>query len=104
MDLHAILYSNDPHELQHVQLVINAAELRQCFLDQEKWIKETIREATEPQYYTREELANRLHVSLPTIDRNIENGKLPKPVRHGRRVLFNKADVNYHINHGNFKK
>lgn len=101
MDLHAILHTNDPRELQHVQLVVNAAELRQCFLDQEKWIRETIREATEPEYYTRDELSRLLHISLPTLDRRVERGELPKPVKHGRRVLYEKSAVNYYIKNDN---
>ena len=97
MDLHNMLYSADPSELQHVQLVISAAELRQCFDEQERWIRSTIKEATEPEYYTRKELSKLLHLSLPTIDRHVEQGRLPKPVKHGTRVLFNKADVNYYV-------
>lgn len=104
MDLHNLLYSRSPEELNHVQLVISAAELRQCFDEQERWIRATIKEATEPEYYTRKELSKLLHLSLPTIDRHVEQGRLPKPVKHGTRVLFDKASVNYFINHVNAPK
>jgi excisionase family DNA binding protein len=97
MDLHNILYSADPSELKNVQLVVNAADLRQCFDEQEKWIRSVIKEASEPEYYTREELSQLLHISLPTIDRRVESGKLPKPIKHGRRVLFDKSSVNCYI-------
>jgi len=97
MDLHSLLYS-DSQNLSQVQLVVNAEDLRKCFDAQERWIRSVISDATNPEYYTRSEVSKLLHITLPTVDRWVETGKLPKPSKNGRRVLFNKASVQYVLN------
>lgn len=43
-------------------------------------------------YLTRSDMAKKLHVSLPTIDKMIGTGKL-KAVRLGGRILFKEDDL-----------
>lgn len=47
---------------------------------------------TEPKYYNRNEVAAILHVSLPTIDRMMQDGRLTAK-RVGRRVLFDAQTI-----------
>jgi predicted DNA-binding transcriptional regulator YafY len=39
-------------------------------------------------YVTGEELAARMHVSVRTLQRLVDRGLVPKPIRFGRRVLY----------------
>lgn len=39
-------------------------------------------------YLTREQLAARLHISVRTLARLTKAGKIPKPIRVGRRLLY----------------
>ena len=59
-----------------------------------------IKERDEPEYYTREDLAALLHVSLPTIYEYRKKGVIPDPVKVGDRVLFDKAKVHEAISSG----
>jgi excisionase family DNA binding protein len=43
--------------------------------------------STEGKYYTRKEAAKRARITLPTLDKYIQEGKI-KAHRLGRRVLF----------------
>jgi excisionase family DNA binding protein len=45
-------------------------------------------------YLTRFEVASKLHVSLPTVDKYIRDGKV-KAVRVGRRLLFLESELNF---------
>ena len=56
-------------------------------------LRQKIKEQDEPEYYTREELADVLHVSLVTLGRWRESGLLPEPVKMDGRVLYDKAKV-----------
>ena len=44
-------------------------------------------------YYTRKEAAKRARITLPTLDKYIQEGKI-KAHRLGRRVLFSEEDIN----------
>ena len=90
MDLHNILYSPNA---ANIQVVINADELRKCFENFTAWGMERIKETREPEYYTREELAKRLHISEVTVYNWVSKGWLPKPVKINGRVLYDKAKV-----------
>ena len=46
----------------------------------------------EQKYYTRKEAAKRARITLPTLDKYIEEGKI-KAHRLGRRVLFSEEDI-----------
>lgn len=100
MDLHNILYSPNA---ANIQVVINADELRKCFEKMELNIMQRIREHDEPQYYTREQLAQLLHVSAPTIYKYRRKGLLPEPVTIDGRVLYDKAQVRRSIKNGNIR-
>lgn len=97
MELHNILFGRNPEDLRGIQLVINAADLSKCFHDMQRWVERCIREESSPEYYTRHELAELLHVTLTTIDKYAASGKLPKPIKQGRRTLFEKAATNFYI-------
>ena len=99
MDLHTLIHSDNA---ANIQVVINAKDLRD-FADQLMAYATTkIKERDEPEYYTREELANKLHVSLVTLNRWRDDGKLPQPVTIEGRVLYDKAEVRDAIN-SNYK-
>ena len=44
-------------------------------------------------YYTRKEAAKKARITLPTLDKYIQEGKI-KAHRLGRRVLFSEEDIN----------
>jgi excisionase family DNA binding protein len=48
--------------------------------------------STEGKYYTRKEAAKRACITMPTLDKYIQEGKI-KAHRLGRRVLFSEADI-----------
>lgn len=100
MDLHNILYSPNA---ANIQVVINAEELRKCFEKMELNIMQRIREHDEPQFYTREQLADMLHVSVPTIYNYRKKGLLPEPVTIEGRVLYDKAQVRQCIESGKLR-
>ncbi len=100
MDLHNILYSPNA---ANIQLVVNAAELRRCFEKLEEQIMKRIQEHDDPQFYTREELAEVLHVSVPTIYNYKNKGLLPDPVTIEGRVLYDKAQVRQCIESGKLR-
>ncbi len=51
-----------------------------------------LEDAKEPRYYSREEVAQILHVSLPALHSYVKRGLL-SPKRVGRRVLFDAQAV-----------
>ena len=73
--------------------VVSGEDLAKLFEDIKKFCIATIKERDEPKYYTREELAEVLHVSLVTLGRWRDNGLLPEPVKIDGRVLYDKAKV-----------
>ena len=95
MDLNAIIRSDNA---SNIQLVICAKDLRDLLDGAIAFAKQEIKERDEPDYYTREELAGKLHVSLVTLNRWRQSGKLPEPVIIEGRVLFNKAAVRDTLN------
>lgn len=97
MDLNALMHSDNA---ANIQVVISAKDLRECFESWMKFATKTIKERDEPEYYTREELAALLHVSLPTIYEYRKKGVIPDPVKVGDRVLFDKAKVHEAISSG----
>ena len=48
--------------------------------------------STEGKYYTRKEAAKRARITLPTLDKYIQEGKI-KAHRLGRRVLFSEEEI-----------
>jgi len=46
----------------------------------------------EDKFFTRAEVAEKLHISFPTLDNNIRKGRL-KAVRIGGRVLIRESDL-----------
>ena len=99
MDLNAIMHSP---EASNIQLVVSAKDLKDCF---ESWMKfaiQTIKDRDEPEYYTRDELKELLHVTDPTLLQYRKKGFIPEPVIIEGRVLYDKAEVRKAIS--KFKK
>lgn len=48
--------------------------------------------STEGKYYTRKEAAKRARITMPTLDKYIQEGKI-KAHRLGRRVLFSEDEI-----------
>jgi excisionase family DNA binding protein len=48
--------------------------------------------STGQKYYTRKEAAKRARITMPTLDKYIQEGKI-KAHRLGRRVLFSEEDI-----------
>lgn len=46
----------------------------------------------ENQYFTREEVSQKIHISLPTLNKYMKEGKI-KYHRIGRRILFKHTDI-----------
>lgn len=90
MDLNSIIRSENA---ENIQLVVNAKDLRDLLDGAIAFAKQELKEAKEPEYYTREELAKKLHISQVTLLTYRSNGWLPEPVKIGGRVLYNKAAV-----------
>lgn len=99
MDLHTLIHSDNA---ANIQVVINAKDLGDFADKLMAYATKTIKERDEPEYYTREELAKTLHVSLVTLNRWRQAGKLPEPVTIEGRVLYDKAAVRDTIS-GNMK-
>lgn len=97
MDLNSIIRSDGAEK---VQLVVNAKDLRDLLDGAMAFAMKTIKERDEPEYYTRDELARVLHVSLPTIYEYMKKGMIPRPLKIGDRVLFDKAKVREAIDSG----
>lgn len=100
MDLNAIIYGDNAAK---IQLVVNAKDLRDLLDGAMAFAEKKIKERDEPDYYTREELAKLLHVSLPTIYEYRKKGMIPEPVKIGDRVLFDKAKVHEAISNGRMR-
>lgn len=91
MDLNSIIHSDNA---ANIQLVVNAKDLRDLLDGAMAFAMKTIKEREEPSFYTREELAEMLHVSQPTILSWRKKGLLPEPaVIDEGRVLYDKAEV-----------
>ena len=91
MDLNALMHSDNA---ANIQVVISAKDLRECFESWMNFAMQKIKERDEPDYYTREELLEKLHVSDPTLRNYREKGLIPAPVTIGGRVLYDKAAIN----------
>ena len=100
MDLNSIIRGENA---ANIQLVINAKDLRDLLDSAMAFAIKTIKERDEPTYYTREELADILHVSQPTLLDYRKKGLIPEPVKVGDRVLFDKVKVREAIESGNVK-
>lgn len=97
MDLNSIIYGDNA---QNIQLVINAKDLRDFTDNIIAFAKHEIKAHTEPEYYTTKELEELLHVTAPTLIDYRAKGKIPQPVRVGRYMLYDKAEVNRAIREG----
>lgn len=73
---------------------LNADDLK-SFIDQaisDHWVKNTPAPPVKVEYHSRKETAKILHVSLPTLDKYTEEGKI-KGSRFGRRILYSLDDI-----------
>ena len=100
MSLNDIIHSPNA---ANIQVVVNAEDLRKCFESFIAWGMQRIEERDEPKYYSREELAELLHVSQPTLLNYRKKGILPEPVTIEGRVLYDKAKVREAIESGNIR-
>lgn len=62
-----------------------------------------LQEEAKPRYYTRKQVADLLHVSLPTVHSMMNEGVL-KPEKVGRRVLFAAQAVDDGLRDGSLRK
>lgn len=85
-------------EAGNTLLVVTAKELGKFADDLIAFATQKIKEREEPDFYTREELAAKLHISLVTLGRWRDLGYLPEPVTIGGRVQYDKAEVRDMIN------
>lgn len=90
MDLNALIYSENA---ANIQVVVNAKDLRDFADRLVDFATRKIKERDEPDYYTRDELLEKLHVSDPTLRSYREKGLIPEPVTIGGRVLYDKAAI-----------
>jgi len=97
MDLNALIYSENA---ANIQVVVSAKDLRDFADSLIAFATQKIKERDEPDYYTREELLDKLHVSDPTL-RKYRN--ILKPVTVGGRLLYDKAKVLEAITNGQMK-
>ncbi len=100
MDLNSLMHSP---EAGNILLVVSAKDLRECFESWMDFATKKIKERDEPAYYTREELLKVLHVSDPTLNDYRSRGIIPKPIRIGGKVLYDKAQVREAIENGKIK-
>ena len=98
-DLKTLIHSD---QAGSILLVVSANDLRQLLEDAMDFAMKTIKEREEPSFYTRDELADKLHVSLVTLNRWRKEGRIPEPVTIDGRVLFDKAKVRDMLN-SNYK-
>lgn len=98
-DLKTLIHSD---QAGNILLVVSANDLRQLLEDAMDFAMKTITEREEPSFYTRDELADKLHVSLVTLNRWRKEGRIPEPVTIDGRVLFDKAKVRDMLN-SNYK-
>lgn len=91
MDLNALIYSENA---ANIQVVVSAKDLRDFADRLMAFATQKIKERDEPDYYTRDELLEKLHVSDPTLRSYREKGLIPEPVTIGGRVLYDKAAIN----------
>ena len=90
MDLNALIYSDNA---ANIQVVVCAKDLRDFADRLVAFATQKIKERDEPDYYTRDELLEKLHVSDPTLRSYREKGLIPNPVTIGGRVLYDKAAI-----------
>jgi predicted DNA-binding transcriptional regulator AlpA len=90
MDLNDIIHSENAG---NIQLVVTAKDLRELLDGAMAFAMKRIKEADEPSYYSRDELAAMLHVSQPTLLEYRKKGWIPEPVKMDGRVLYDKAKV-----------
>ena len=90
MDINALIYSENA---ANIQVVVSAKDLRDFADRLVAFATQKIKERDEPDYYTRDELLEKLHVSDPTLRSYREKGLIPEPVTIGGRVLYDKAAI-----------
>ena len=101
MDLNAIIRSENA---ANIQLVVNAKDLRDLLDGAMAFAIKTIKERDEPEYYTREELEQLLHVTSPTLIEYRRKGKIPEPIKVANgRVLYNKTEIHKAIESGRIR-
>lgn len=101
MSLYDIIHSENA---ANIQLVVNAKDLGELLDKAIAWGVQTIKEREEPDYYTREELLDMLHVSDPTLISYRKRGLIPEPVTLDGRVLYDKKEVREALASGKLKK
>lgn len=69
---------------------ITADDLRQIVADE---VRKALAEKPAPRQYTREQVAEMLHVTLATIHNWVRAGRL-HPVKVNGRVLFSEEEIN----------
>lgn len=76
----------------NVQIVINALDLKEAFLQWADELKQSVQIKQEEKYWTVKETAQRLAVDVSTLWRWDKQGYLV-PVKLGRKVLYKESDI-----------
>lgn len=90
-------------EASGIQLVVNAEDLRKCFESFIAWGIEEQKKRDEPRYYSREEAAEILHVTAPTLLSYRKKGLIPAPVTIEGRVLYDRGEFHEAIRRNRMK-
>ena len=88
---------------QMASLLTLFAPLIDAFVDKVADRVRQLQEEAKPRYYTRQQVADLVHVSLPTLHAMVNAGAL-RPQRVGGRVLFPAAAVDEGIASGALRK
>ena len=75
-----------------VQLVVNALDLRELFLEWQAEAQADAQQQAEETYLTAKECAERLSVDLSTLWRWDKTGYLPK-VKMGKKIFYRLSDI-----------
>lgn len=82
----------------NVQIVLNAADLKELFLEWQSQVNNATKEKEEEVYLTPDEVASKYRVSKVTLWRNAKSGAWPKPKKIGRRSLYRKSEIEAVLN------
>lgn len=83
----------------NVQIVLNAADLKELFLEWKSQVNNNAPKEEEV-YLTPDEVASKYRVSKVTLWRNAKSGAWPKPVKMGCRSLYRKSEIEAVLNLG----
>jgi excisionase family DNA binding protein len=81
-------------------IMIDVDELRSIVME---CVESALSKPVEPKYYTRQEVADILHVTLPTLRAMVIKGQI-KQEKVGTRVLFDSVSIDAAVRCGSVKR